>query len=166
MHWKELSINFFSLCSAHSVDAALLPNEWHSSGTLSIAILQCIIAANKLRIDLCLYKNTSGGNHHIGNKWMLIWWQGQSLQMPGQLFFLFIYVVLREGSSAVQSISVRTLLFSKVIKESIDLLAVDSYLLPPPPVLCFVPLSGPWGGKLWSQKLKACTLPQHDAHFH
>lgn len=82
---------FFSLCSAHPVDAALLPNEWHSSGTLSIAILQCIIAANKLRIDLCLYKNTSGGNHHIGNKWMLIWWQGQSLQMPGQLFF-FIYI--------------------------------------------------------------------------
>lgn len=169
MHWKELSIHFFFfflLCSAHPVDAALLPNEWHSSGSLSIAILQCIIAANTLRIDLCLYKNTSGGNHHIGNKWMLIWLQGQSRQMPGRLFIYFIYVVLREGSSAVQSISVQSLLFSKVIKESIDLLAVDSYLLPPPPVLCFVLPSGPRGEKLWSQKLKACTLPQHNAHSH
>lgn len=105
IHWKELSILFFffsPLCSAHPVDAALLPNEWHSSSTLSIAILQCIIAANKPRIDLCLYKNASGGNHHIGNKWMLIWLQGQSLQMPGRLF-IYINIVLRGGAPAVQS---------------------------------------------------------------
>lgn len=91
---KKVSIHFISMCSAHPV---LLPNEWHSSGTLSIAIaiLQCIIAANKLRIDLCLYKNTSGGNHHIGNKWMLIWLQGQSLQMPGQLF-IYLYMLSLE----------------------------------------------------------------------
>lgn len=64
----------------------------------------------------------------------------------------------------MQSISVQSLLFSEVIKESIDLLAADSYLLPPPPVLCFVPRPGPWGGKVWSWKLKACTLLQHNAH--
>lgn len=34
----------------------------------------------------------------------------------------------------MQSISVQSLLFSEVIKERIDLLAGDSYLLPPPPV--------------------------------
>lgn len=45
----------------------------------------------------------------------------------------------------MQSISVQSLLFSEVIKERIDLLAGDSYLLPPPPVRCFVPLSGPRG---------------------
>lgn len=50
----------------------------------------------------------------------------------------------------MQSILVQSLLFSEVIKKHIDLLAGDSYLLPPPPVLCFVPLSGPKGGKVWS----------------
>lgn len=50
----------------------------------------------------------------------------------------------------VQSILVQSLLFSEVIKQRIDLLTGDSYLLPPPPVLCFVPLSGPQGGKVWS----------------
>lgn len=84
------------LCTS-TVDAALFPNEWHSSGTLSNAVLQCIIAANKLRIDLCFYKNTSGGNHHIGNKLMLIWSWGQSSQMPGE-FYLFIFFFLLEAS--------------------------------------------------------------------
>lgn len=59
----------------------------------------------------------------------------------------------------MQSISVQSLLFSEVIKEHIDLLAGDSYLLPPPPVLRSVPLSGPRGGKVWSVwKLKPNTL--------
>lgn len=39
---------------------------------------------------MCLYKNTSGGNHHNGNKLMLIWSWGQSSQMPGE-FYLFIF---------------------------------------------------------------------------
>lgn len=61
----------------------------------------------------------------------------------------------------------QSLLFSEVIKEGIDLLAGDSYLLPPPPVLGFVALSGPGGGKVWSVwKLKACTLLQHIVHPH
>lgn len=48
----------------------------------------------------------------------------------------------------MQSISVQSLLFSEVIKQRIDLLADDGYLLPPPPpVLCFVALPGPEGGK-------------------
>lgn len=52
---------------------------------------------------------------------------------------IYLYICfLIGGSSAVQSISVQSLLFSEVIKESIDLLVADSYLLPPPPVLCFV----------------------------
>lgn len=131
-----------------TVDAALLPNEWHSSGTLTNVILQCMAVANKLRIDLCFYKNTSGGNHHIGNKLMLICMWGKSSQMPSE-FYLFIFFSVG-GSSVVQSISVQSLLFSEVIKQRIDLLTGDSYLLPPPPVLCFAPLSSPQGGKVWA----------------
>lgn len=111
---------------------------------------------------MCLYKNTSGGNHHISNKLMLIWSWGWSSQMPGE-FYLFIF--LNGGSSAVRSISVQSLLFSEVIKLRIDLLAGDSYLLPPPPVLCFVPLSCPQGGKVWSVwKLEPYTLLQYNIH--
>lgn len=66
----------------------------------------------------------------------------------------------------MQSILVQSLLFSEVIKQHIDLLAGDSYLLPPPPpVLCFVALPGPKGGKVWSVwKLELDTLPQYNVH--
>lgn len=76
--------------------------------------------------------------------------------------FIYLYIFFIGSSSVVQSISVQSLLFSEVIKQRIDLLTGDSYLLPPPPVLCFVPLSGPRGGKVWSAwKLKPT---QYDAH--
>lgn len=76
-----------------AVDAASPPNECHSSDTLSNVTLQCITAANKVRTDLCSYKITSGGNHHLGNKLMLIWSRGPSGQMPGE-FHLFIYIYI------------------------------------------------------------------------
>lgn len=87
-------------------------------------------------------------------------------EQPNARRILFIYIFfLIGGSSAVQSISVQSLLFAEVIKERIDLLAGDSYLLPPPPVLCFVPLSGPQGRKsLVCMEAEGCTLLQHDAH--
>lgn len=69
--------------------------------------------------------------------------------------FIYLYFFLIGGSSAGQSISVQSLLFSVVIKEGIDLLADDSYLLPPPPVLCFAPLLSPRGGKVWSVEAEA-----------
>lgn len=79
--------------------------------------------------------------------------------MPGE-FYLFIFFLIG-GSSEVQSISVQSLLFSEVIKQRIDLLAGDSYLLPSPPVLCFIPVSDLQGGKVWSlQKLKSYTMLQ------
>lgn len=81
---------YLSAILSTSVDPVRPSNEWHSSSTTSNVILQCIIVANKLRIDLCLYKNTSGGNHHISNKLMLIWSWGWSSQMPAE-FYLFIY---------------------------------------------------------------------------
>lgn len=84
--------------------------------------------------------------------------------MPGEFFYLYIFFLIG-GSSAVRSISVQSLLFSEVIKHRIDLLAGDSYLLPPPPVLCFVPPSGPRGGKVWSVwKLEPYTLLQYNTH--
>lgn len=48
----------------------------------------------------------------------------------------------------MRSISVQSLLFSEVIKKSIDLSVSDSYLLPPPLVLCFVLPSGSPGRKV------------------
>lgn len=54
----------------------------------------------------------------------------------------------------MRSMSAQSLLFSEVIKKGIDLLAADSYLLPPPLVLCFVLPSGLPGRKVWSRRLK------------
>lgn len=54
---------------------------------------------------------------------------GDGNQKPAG-FYLFIYFPPVEDSSAEQSISVQSLLFSEVIKQGIDLLAGDSYLLP------------------------------------
>lgn len=142
------------ILSTSTVDAVHHSNEWHSSSTVSNVILQCIIVANKLWIDLCLYKNTSGGNHHISNKLMLIWSWGRSSQMPAE-FYLFIFLI--GGSSEEQSISVQILLFSEVIKQCIDLLAGDSYLLPSASVRCFIPLQGLKGGKVLYVKSQRTT---------
>lgn len=99
-------------------------------------------------------KNVSGGNHQLGNKLKLIWPWGHYCQMPGLSIYLFIYFCLG-GSSAVRSISVQSLLFSEVIKKSIDLSVSDSYLLPPPLVLCFVlPSGSPGREKFASRTLK------------
>lgn len=73
--------------------------------------------------------------------------------MPGLSVYLFISFPLG-GSSAVRSISVQSLLFSEVIKKSIDLSVSDSYLLPPALVFCFVLPSAPPGEKFASRTLK------------
>lgn len=112
---------------------------------------------------MCLYKNKSGGNHHISNKLMLIWSWGQSSQMPAVFYlfickYIYIFSFLIGGSSVEQSILVQSLLFSEVIKQHIDLLAGDSYLLPSPAPLFHSSVRSA-GGKVWSlQKLKAFAL--------
>lgn len=80
--------------------------------------------------------------------------------------FIYLFIFLLGGSSAVRSISVQSLLFSEVIKKSIDLSVSDSYLLPSPLVLCFVLPSGPPGERkvCFADAERLALLLLHSAH--
>lgn len=78
--------------------------------------------------------------------------------MPKQPIYLFSYWTLL--SVAVDLTAEPFVLGGD--KGGIDLLAANSYLFPPPPVLNFVPFSSFLGGKVQSAwKQKADTWPIH-----
>lgn len=159
------------ILGASSVKYKLLSSdERRSSGSLHNAILPCIIAANKLRIDLCLWKKKKKKMYQAETISLVINWSssghGDITAKCQDYLFIYLFIFLLGGSSAVRSISVQSLLFSEVIKKSIDLSVSDSYLLPSPLVLCFVLPSGPPGERkvCFADAERLALLLLHSAH--